>query len=263
MNRLTLRARNDILQGFARWQLWGLLGWRDVRRRYRRTLLGPFWLTLNMGLFITAMGFLFGRLFQVEHGVYFPFLAAGFVIWATISAYLTDCCIAFTSADRILKNRRVPLMLFVIRIVWRHLIVFGHNLAVYVVVAVIFSVHLTSSTLLIVPALMLVLINALWIGLLLALLNTRFPDVQQLVTAVIGIVFFVTPVLWPPNLLGKHAILVEANPLYHMVELIRAPLLGTAPTPLTWLVAGTLAIVGWTCTWHLFARHGHRIAFYL
>ena len=56
----------DLIRGARSRHLWGLLGWQDIRRRYRRSLLGPFWLTISMGVLVGALGALYGTLLKVE-----------------------------------------------------------------------------------------------------------------------------------------------------------------------------------------------------
>jgi len=257
------RARGDIVEGFSRWRLWGLLGWKDIRQRYRRTVLGPFWLTANMAIFIGAIGFLYSRIFDSELAVYVPFLTSGFIAWTLIVNFLIDASKSLVLAEHVIKLRRLPLSLFVYRTIWRHLLIMAHNLIVFVVVAVVFGIVPNLATLLIVPALLLSVINAAWIGLVLATLSARFRDVEQFVGAVMQILFFVTPIFWKPDLLGDRIVFANINPLYHFVELIRAPLLGTSPELLTWTVAIGTALVGWMATLWFYGRLRPAIPYWL
>ena len=77
----TSLALRDIAEGLHRWRLWGLMGWQDIRRRYRRSVLGPFWLTLSMGVLVVTLGFLYGALFGIAIDDYLPYLTLGFLAW--------------------------------------------------------------------------------------------------------------------------------------------------------------------------------------
>src|SRR4051812_1721789 len=82
---LTTLAARDILGGLAAWRLWSMLGWLDIRQRYRRSMLGAFWLTISMGVMVMALGTLYSSLFKVEINEFLPFIAAGLTIWGFLS----------------------------------------------------------------------------------------------------------------------------------------------------------------------------------
>ena len=130
----------DIIQGARARYLWGLLGWQDIRRRYRRSILGPIWLTISMGVLVGALGTLYGTLLKVEIAEYVPFLALGFIVWTLISGLITDGGTAFISAESIIKQTNLPLSVHVYRIVWRNFLIFCHNAAIFVVVAILFAI---------------------------------------------------------------------------------------------------------------------------
>ena len=130
----------DLIKGARSFHLWGLLGWQDIRRRYRRSIIGPFWLTISMGVLVAVLSILYGALFRVEIADYAPFLALGFIVWTLISGFISEGCVAFTGAESIIKQVDLPLSVHVYRVVWRNCIIFFHNAAIFVVVAAIFSI---------------------------------------------------------------------------------------------------------------------------
>ena len=136
----TTLALLDVVQGARARYLWGLLGWQDIRRLYRRSVLGPFWLTISMGMLVGALGTLYGALLKVGIADYLPFLALGFITWTLISGLITDGCSAFISAESIIKQVDLPLSVHVYRLIWRHLVIFCHNAAIFVVVAAVFAI---------------------------------------------------------------------------------------------------------------------------
>ena len=130
----------DLIKGARSFHLWGLLGWQDIRRRYRRSIIGPFWLTISMGVLVAVLSILYGALLRVEIADYAPFLALGFIVWTLISGFISEGCVAFTGAESIIKQVDLPLSVHVYRVVWRNLIIFFHNAAIFIVVAIIFSI---------------------------------------------------------------------------------------------------------------------------
>jgi ABC-type polysaccharide/polyol phosphate export permease len=239
------RAIEDIREGLARWRLWGLMGWHDILLRYRRSMLGPFWLTISMGIMVGALGFLYGNLFKIPLETYLPFLTLGFLVWTLISGLITDGCTALSGAEGLIKEVRLPYSLYVFRMIWRNVIMFGHNLVVYLIVAAIFGIKPTLATLLVVPGLALVVVNAVSMGLLASILCARFRDIPQIVSSLLQIMFFLTPIIWQPELLKDRHFLVDSNPFYHFVEIVRAPLLGHSVQLESWLYAVAVSLLGW------------------
>ena len=257
------RALSDIVQGARAMQLWGRLGWQDVRLRYRRSTLGPFWLTISMGMLVSLLGLLYGLLFKVDIERYLPFLALGFVFWTMISNLISDACGIFVNARTIIKQMAMPFSVYVYQLVWRNLIVLGHNALIFVVVATIFQIWPGWVGLLMLPGLALLCLNGIWVGLLLGLVAARFRDVPPIVESLMRIGFFVTPVIWMPEFLPGRVALLDWNPFYHLLEVVRAPLLGQVPTPLAWLVALGTTVFGWVVAFCMYCRFRRHIAYWV
>ena len=249
-------ALQDIVEGARAVHLWGLLGWQDVRQRYRRSTLGPFWITISMGALVGGLGFLYAGLFKIGVADYLPFIAVGFVVWGLVSSLLTEGCAAFISAESIIKQVALPLSIHVYRTMWRNFIILAHNAIIYVIVAVFFSVQPGWTGFLALPGLALLCLNGVWMGLLLGLVSARFRDVPQIVASVVQIAFFLTPIIWKPELLPERALLLDLNPFFHFVEVVRAPLLGHVPGLTSWLAVLGITVGGWLVTLVMY-RHFH------
>ena len=241
----------------------GLLGWQDIRRRYRRSMLGPFWLTISMGVLVGALGTLYGTLLKVEIADYVPFLALGFIVWTLISGLVNDGCTAFISAESIIKQTNLPLSVHVYRMVWRNFLIFCHNVAIFVVVAVLFAIWPGWTGLLALPGLVLLCLNGIWVGLLLGIISARFRDVPPIVASVVRILFFVTPIIWMPELMPGRAFVLDFNPFFHFVELVRTPLLGQLPGLVSWLAVSGITLGGWLVAFALLRRYRWRIAYWV
>ena len=259
----TALALFDLVQGARAHHLWYLLGWRDIRQRYRRSVLGPFWLTLSMGALVSALGFLYGMLLQVEIAEYVPFLALGFIVWALISGVITDGCQVFINAESIIKQVGLPLSVHVYRLLWRNLLILFHNALVFVVVAAVFGVWPGWAGLLALPGLVLLCLNGIWAVLLFGIVSARFRDVPPIVASIVRICFFVTPIIWMPELVPQRAVVLEFNPFYHLVEVVRAPLLGEVPGLSSWIAVLSMTIGGWVLAFAFFRRYRWRIAYWV
>ena len=258
----TALALQDVVEGACAFRLWGMLGWQDIRQRYRRSTLGPFWLTISMGALVGGLGVLYAGLFRMDVADYLPFVAAGLIIWGLLSGLITEGCAAFIGAEGIIKQVNLPLSVHVYRVVWRNLIVFAHNVAIYVAAAVIFSIQPGWTGLLVLPGLALLCLNGVWMGLLFGLVSARFRDVPQIVASVVQVAFFLTPIIWKPELLPDRAFVLELNPFFHLVELVRAPSLGQAPGLVSWFAAAGITLGGWLVTLLMYRRYRWRIAYW-
>jgi ABC-type polysaccharide/polyol phosphate export permease len=258
-------AGRDLIDGARRVELWGRLGWMEVKRRYRRTTLGPFWNVISLMVFVATLGAVGAGLWKLDPIVYVPYLTAGILVWTMISTTMIEGCNVFIASTNLFSNSRCDFSLLAYALVWRNLIVCFHHLAVYALVVMVLAPwHLTAATLLVVPGLALLLLNGIWVTLLLGMACLRFRDIQQLVVNVIQIGMFITPIFWPKDQLDGtvRLLFVHLNPLYHCLEVVRAPLLGNWPTPGNYVAVVALAALGWSVTYFVFGRFRERIPYW-
>ena len=255
----------DIYAAFKNYELAGVLGWQDIRQRYRRSSLGPFWLTISMAVLIGALGLIFGNLFNVPTHDFLPFLTLGLILWTLISTILNEGCTGFVMAEAMIKQISLPLFIHILRILWRNLIIFAHNMVVYPLILLFFWMPPQLTALWSVAGLVLLMLNLSWMSLLLGIFCSRFRDVPQIISNLLQVFFYVTPIIWMPQLLPKRAsiFLLDANPFFHLIQIVRAPLLGIAPSALNWQFSILLALVGWLGTVLFYGRFRSRIAYWL
>lgn len=200
-----------------------------------------------MAVQIATMGVVFGSIFKSPLQEYLPFLATSIILWGLMAGIITDGCMSFISAESIIKQLRLPTHVHVLRTVWKQLIIFGHNLVILPLVFLAVWHPLSWNLVLFIPGLALVVLNAAWMAFLLALLSARYRDVPQVIASVMTILYFISPVMWQPSLIpaGTAHLLLGLNPMYHLLQIIRLPILGQFPTTENWVLASTFAMVGW------------------
>ena len=253
----------DFLDGLASIHVWPMLGWQEIRQRYRRSTLGPFWLTLSTGALLTAMGPLYGKLFNQDVKGYFLYLSVGYIVWQLIGQLINDGCTAFISSQGYIAQVRLPLTVHVLRGVWRNMVIFFHNLLYVALVLLYTQPHLGWKVLLFPVALLLIAANGVWIGLALGLVCARFRDIPQIVNSLVTVAFFLTPVMWQPQMLGRHAWAANLNPFYHFIEIARSPLTGAETNGTSWASVAAITVVGYALTTFVFSRYRARIAYWL
>jgi ABC-2 type transport system permease protein/lipopolysaccharide transport system permease protein len=256
-------ALDDVLEGLRRWELWGTMGWYDVRQHYRRSVLGPFWLTLSMALMVVVLGFLYGGLFGHSLRDYLPYLALGLIFWGLMSSFFTEGCNMFTGSAHFIREVNAPLSIYVYRQLWKNLIILAHNALVYMAVAVAFGIWPGVAGILFFPGLVMVAMAGLTVSVVLGLLTCRFRDIPPIVTSVVQILFFVSPILWKPEQVPARALFVDSNPFFHFLNIVRQPLLGEVPDLSSWVVALALTAASLLLASLCFVRFRRRIAYWV
>ena len=257
------QAFADLLNGVRLHALWTRLAFHDVRQRFRRSVLGPFWLTLSMGTMVATLGIVFSSLFQQDLAKTLPYIATGIIFWGLLTGCINEGATVFISAEAFIRNVPTPLSLHFYRMMARNIIIWGFNMAIYLVVAVYFNLTLGWNTLLFIPGFILFLINVAWISLAVGVLSTRYRDVPQVIANVIQVVFFLTPIFWSPETLPSRPAFVVLNPFYHLIEIVRAPLLGSAVPTMSWGLCIGMALIGLCFTAWLYRRAHARIAYWV
>lgn len=256
-------AMSDFIESKKRFKLWFYLGWSDIQLRYKGSVLGPLWITLSMSVFILAFGLIYGHLFHQPLNTYIPFLTCGVLVWTFISTTLIESCDMFFHSRSFICQIKLPYLIHIYRLIWRNIIVFLHNSIVYFFVAYYFSVPLHLSNLLFIPAFLLIAFNLACLGTFLAIVATRFRDIPPVISSVIQIVFFVSPITWMPTMLGSHSYVIAFNPVYYFIDIVRAPLLGQLPAPNSWMVCLLLTLLIFSCAAPFFVFNRRKIPYWL
>jgi lipopolysaccharide transport system permease protein len=255
----------DLRDGFGRYRTALLFGTQDIMQRYRRSRVGAFWLTINQGVLIAALGTIFGALFGAPMHLFLPHIACGLIFWSFISTAIQDGCKCFISAQNMILQVRMPLFMHVMRLMWRETIILAHNFVIIPIVLVLFMRNPGLPVLLFPLGLLLVVANLTWIVLVLATICTRYRDLPQVIQNVLQVAFYATPIMWTEDRLppALQVVLLDFNPLYYMLTVMRAPLLGVVPPVEHYLLVTTLAVIGWLVAIFFYGRYRWRVAYWL
>lgn len=289
-SRSWTRAWSDIVEGFRQRELWGHLGWQDIKQRYRRSVIGPLWITLSMAITAIGLGLLYSALFNAKIPTFLPYITVGFIVWNFILGCLTEGTETFIRNEGLIKHLPAPLTVYALRTVWRLTLMFAHNLLVYVVVVAIYWSNLTtpytitnddgaivqpgigSGILLAVPAFVLLAVNGGWVAILFGIISTRYRDIPPVIISLSQLLFFMTPIVWTTDILtrfgpegegGWRILVAELNPLYHYVQILRAPLIGNEQSWHHWVVVAAFTVVGWGLALVAMRNYRARISYWV
>jgi len=216
-----------------------------------------------MAVFTILLGVIYSRIFSMDIAVYLPFVALGLIVWSFISSTTMESANSFTDNAGIIRQIRLPFSVFVMRTVWRAFIVFLHTIVLIIPIALYFRLPIDMNTFLFVPGLILLFINQVWVSVVIAIVSTRFRDIPLLIATALQILMFASPIMWPVSALRDAQFVAAVNPIYHLMEIVRGPLLGETPPLLSWLVVIMMCVCGLGLAAMLLTRASRRIVYWL
>ena len=253
----------DIAESVRLSPVWIHAGWIDVIWRFRRTRLGPFWHTLGLAAFVLVMGVIWSTLLHQDPYEYFRYVTVSMISWGLIAAYITEGSGIFIAGQATALSMRFPYVAFAFAHVWRALLLFFHHFIFYIFIMLITWKSPGWTGLLAIPALILLAANGIWMSVLSGMICLRWRDLVPAIFSAMQISIFVTPVFWPKELLGpKLAFAADLNPLYHLVRVMRDPLLGIAPPLTSWLWVIVTLLVGSAVTLWLYGKNRDRMPYW-
>lgn len=257
------RTFDDLRQGLLSSRVSLYIAWGDIRARYKRSILGPFWQSLATVIGVVGLGLLWSQLLNIERSKFIPILTGGLIIWQLLSGVVVESCGLFVRQASIIRNIVMPLSLHPLNVVVRHFVNFLHSVIVFVVVALVFRVEISWATLLVLPGLGLVVVNLLWISFVLGVVGARYRDLEYAVASIMPMLFLISPVMYRLDYLPFSSKILEYNPFTYFIEVIRAPMLGHVPTLQTYAVLVAMALIGWALAFWTLHKAKLRLPFWI
>jgi ABC-type polysaccharide/polyol phosphate export permease len=255
----------DITAGLKRGPVWWTLTWHSIKSQYRRTYLGPWWMTIQMIIFVGGLSLLFGILLGQDLKEFVPYVTCGYIGFNWMTGMIQGGADSITGNASAIKTTPGPLSIYSLRNFAGNTIQFAHDAIVIVVVIIVFQVTVTSSLVYLPLALVAIALNGIAVSLWLGPLVARYRDVGQIVTSIVRVLFFFTPVFWVPTELSNRQLVLLSgwNPLTYLLELFRTPLLGMDPSTITLIGVAIITVVNVTVGIVHFSRTRDRIAYWV
>ena len=235
----------DALAAVELWRIWWRLGIQDLRLRFRRTVLGVGWILVQLVVMILAVGAVYGSLLGQDLHAFLPFLTVGLVVWSFLTASIVEGGSALIASEGYIKQIGLSIHVYILRCFVSVSISAGISFAAYAILAAVYRVPVGSGTLWVIPGLVLLGLIGLFFIVIFAHLNARFRDTTHLAGVGMQVLFYVTPVLWPAEMLRGRSLgwIVDVNPFYHLLEAVRQPLLSSRPATVENYVVGLVVAV--------------------
>jgi ABC-type polysaccharide/polyol phosphate export permease len=256
-------APRDFIDASREWRIWSQLGWQDLLNRYRRSWAGPLWIIISALIFIGALSVVYSAIFNQKITEYVIIVAIGVPIWNFVSGVVGESVGVFVESETYIKQTRLNFFIYILRTIWRNFLVFLNQFVVsFLIVLFIGNIEFGSIPLVLIGIILMIL-QAIWIVPLLGVLGSRYRDLQPLIQNILLILFLTTPILWVPSLLGTRRFIADFNPLAHVIEVIRAPMLGQSPSFANYAVVISMAVLGGIVSALLYGRFKNRIVYWL
>jgi len=263
MGRSLLRDYRDSL---SYPEFWMYAMWLDLLTKYRRSRLGLIWAIVPPVVYSFGIGGFYALIGHQPPSHIFSHLGLGYVIYRLVTASLSECTTAFTSHASFIQDGRIRFTDYILRVIAKSLFYLVLSIPV-MAIALSFSPEFHAFGLVtLLPTLILVLANVAWMGALVAVLGARLPDVHELIGSILMFAFLFTPILWRANQAPSNTIqgfIARLNPLFHFVEIVRAPFLGEPIGHATWIYLAILTPVGWLFTGWIYRRYARYVPIWI
>lgn len=237
--------------------------WSDMRARYKRSVLGPFWLVLGTVIGVVGLGLVWSVLLNTQRSEFIPSLTVGLVLWQAISGAITLSTSVFARNASVIKNIKTPSWRISLELAFQQLVNFSHNCVVIAVVLLIYPKGLGLVSFLVIPGLILVFLNIFWIIHILGFMGARFRDFDPLVSALMPIIFFLSPVLYRSHQLGPLELIMKLNPVAYWIEIVRDPLFGSVPALDDYLIVIVTTLAGLMLASWMTRAKAHRLPYWV
>jgi len=256
------RCRKEIAPFVTRNVTWRGLAAADIRSKYRRTLLGPWWITATNAVTAVIMGLVAGRFLGADMKTYLPHFMVSITIWNFIASSLSESCTTLIGAGGMIKAVNMPVLIHVMRMVQRNLIIFLHNIAIIPIIWIVYPWPVGPGTLLALIGLAIVYVFIASASTVISMICVRYRDVPPIMTALLQVLFFISPIIWIPTQIKGGELIVALNPIAYLLAVTRDPIMAVPPNPTSWLGAIVVAGMMTAIMLFIYTRYRSRVVFW-
>ncbi len=220
------------------------LSFNDIRSQFRGSILGPFWSVINIVILVVILSFIYGTIFDVETNILVPHIASGLVFWFFIANCLNECSEIFVLKRDLIKNIAMPVGIYVLQVIIKNTIILIYHLIALVPFLIFYEVNLFLNLYFVLIGFIFNFFLLYTFGYLIAFVSAIFRDIPHIIKTINQMAIFVTPIIYTKEMLGSRFIIADVNPFYHIIEIMRSPLLNKELDLLNWtIVISSLIII--------------------
>lgn len=255
----------DYIQSFCYPSKWVYLALMDVYMRYKRTILGPWWITLSIGIIILVMSLVWPNILSVDMNFFLPYFTIGYIYWHWIQSTLVESCSVFIEFEGLIKQVKLPVTTLVLRVTTRNLILFLHN-SILIIIVLYFYIDDANYLFIFfnsIYSVFLVFVSLSAIGVMLAFLSVRYRDIINIIGYFLQLLFFITPIIWHASIINKIHFFLEFNIVFHWIEIFRQPLIKLDPFVYSYYVVEVFALIMIILSLYFIGKNKNNLPFWL
>ena len=261
MESLTQSANRNLAVSIRRAPVAWMLAKKSIQFRYRRSVIGPFWITLSQAVYVLVLGVVFATVFKQKGAEMIPFVTCGALVLSFISSTIQECGAVLMEKGEDIRGGDQYFLTHVLEVVFRGAMIFAHHTLIIVVVMLVCKVPLDWYDVPVaIAGLVLITFNLVGAGLCLAMLIPRYRDLGPLVASALRTLFFLTPIMWKPEFLGDKEYLVKYNPIHHCLNIVRDPLIGESYQFASLLITIIGGLIGWGLAYVIYVYCHRKVA---
>lgn len=235
----------------------------DVKIKYRKSILGPWWNVIANIIFVILLSLIWSQILNLPIRDYIIHIYVGLIVWAYLNDIVNSSVTLLTGKfSNYYKNSYIPLLSINLRNVFSAFISFIHNLPIIIIFMILNSNEIHNFFLFFI-GLIFLFFHSIWLSLILTAFGTRYTDVRPLVISLMSIGTLVTPIMWKKDMLGKYSELVYLNPFTHIIDIIRDPIINNSFNGYLILTNFIILIIGFLIASIILKYKGHRIIFWI
>jgi lipopolysaccharide transport system permease protein len=256
------RCRADLMPVVTRSVTWRALAFGDIRSKYRRTFLGPWWITATNGITALIMGLVSGRFLGADMSTYLPHFIVSMTIWNFISSSFSEACFTLISAGGMIKAVDMPIIIHVMRMVQRNFIIFLHNIAIVPLIWLIYPWQIDFGLILAVLGFALIYPFVVACSIIISMICVRYRDVPPIVASMLQVLFFISPIIWIPSQVHGSALIVALNPIAYLLAITSDPIMSNAVPASDWIISVGIVVAALALSAFIYTRYRARVVFW-
>lgn len=251
----------DFQQAIKEREFWMNLAWVELKRSYSGTKLGILWRPLSATIVGLSLGMVYSIILQQDRGDYIPYVITGLVVWTYISQLITEGGKLFFANAAQIKEMPLSYISYIYKYLLRNTISLLLSFLPVLVLLLYFGKISDSNLLKTSLGIVIVSLNGFWVSILLGIATLHLKDLTEFVANFMRLVFFITPVLWTPEMAGTKGEIVAFNPLYYFLDVIRSPLIAHEVNHNSYFVTLTITLTGIMLSYLVYNRNRDKISF--
>lgn len=245
---------------------WAYSTWLEIIAKYRRSRLGLLWAMVPAIAYIWGMGAFFASMRSEPYSVMIPHVALGTLVFRLLTATVTESAGVFGGHQSFILDNRIRLSDLLLRTLAKGMFYFVVALPVVAAALLIADRVLLLGLLSALLVFVVIIINVLWMSVLMALAGARFPDAQELIGSVMLFAYVLTPIIWFKGDMPAGTArgdFMRANPLFHLIEVFRAPVFGEAVEPLSLAYVAVMTVLGCLAAAWAYRRYARQVPIWI